>query len=213
MIAEVVAGSVEVVGDMVVAHEAALAGAPGIVINAGTGSIAYGRNEAGETARAGGFGYVISDEGSGHWIGVQAVAWIAGVAASGHTGVISDRVLQRWKLKSVDELVQYANSSPTPDFAALFVDVLEGEDRDPGAGAILERAGVALAQLAEPVYRDLWKPWTSVQLALTGGVFHNSATVRRAFCQQMKDLGLNALVRLADADAAAGALALARKLA
>src|SRR5262245_36923883 len=62
--AEVIPGKIEVVGDMVVALEAALGGAAGVIVIAGTGSICYGRNQRGETARTGGGGPGISDEGS-----------------------------------------------------------------------------------------------------------------------------------------------------
>ena len=68
------AGEIEVVGDMVIALEAAFGGDPGVIVIAGTGSIAYGRNSKGQTARAGGWGFAISDEGSGQWIGRAAVA-------------------------------------------------------------------------------------------------------------------------------------------
>jgi glucosamine kinase len=65
---------IRVVGDNVIALEAAFGGGPGVIVIAGTGSIAYGRNREGQTARAGGWGFAISDEGSGHWIGRTAVA-------------------------------------------------------------------------------------------------------------------------------------------
>ena len=57
-----------------IALEAAFGSGPGVIVIAGTGSIAYGRNREGQTARAGGWGFAISDEGSGHWIGRTAVA-------------------------------------------------------------------------------------------------------------------------------------------
>lgn len=69
-----ISGEIVIVGDMVIAHHAALEGAPGVLVNAGTGSIAYGRNADNDTARAGGWGFAISDEGSGHWIGRVAIA-------------------------------------------------------------------------------------------------------------------------------------------
>ncbi len=212
IILEMIPGKVEVLGDMVVAHETALGGAPGIVVIAGTGSIAYGRNEAGKAARSGGLGYVISDEGSGHWIGVQAVALIGRLGQGGRSTALGDRVLRRWRLKSVDELVEYANSSPMPDFSALFPDILDHEGRDPFMHRILERAGRKLAHLTLPVYRNLWIPSSPVQVALSGGVFRNSVTVRELFQQELKQLRLNARCLLSDADPAAGALALARKL-
>src|SRR5262249_21283681 len=63
-----------VVNDALIALVAGARDAPGIVINAGTGSITYGRNAAGEAARAGGWGHMVGDEGSGYWIGREAVA-------------------------------------------------------------------------------------------------------------------------------------------
>ena len=62
-----------VVNDALIALEAGAGGGPGIVIIAGTGSIAYGRNEKGQATRAGGWGYVLADEGSGWWIGQRAI--------------------------------------------------------------------------------------------------------------------------------------------
>jgi N-acetylglucosamine kinase-like BadF-type ATPase len=213
IIAELVPGHIEVIGDMAIAHEAALAGEAGIVVIAGTGSIAYGRNEAGKTSRSGGWGYIISDEGSGHWIGVQAVAMVAQFSGRGQRTRLEDRILQRWNLNSVDEIVQRANTFPLPDFAGLFPDVLDLEGSEPVVGKILERAGVQLADLAEPVHRSLWKPPDSVNVALAGGVFQNSGTVRESFQFRMKELGLRARVELSTSDPARGALARARKLA
>src|SRR5438552_4197397 len=63
-----------VVNDALGALVAGAQDAPGIVIIAGTGSIAYGRNTRGEAARAGGWGHMIGDEGSGYWIGREALA-------------------------------------------------------------------------------------------------------------------------------------------
>ena len=58
-----------VVNDALIALQAGVGDAAGIVIVSGTGSIAYGRNDRGEASRAGGWGYVLGDEGSGYWIG------------------------------------------------------------------------------------------------------------------------------------------------
>ena len=73
ILAEILPSPIHVVGDMQIALEAALGAGPGVLVIAGTGSIAYGRDRKGNTARAGGWGYAISDEGSAHWIG-RAVA-------------------------------------------------------------------------------------------------------------------------------------------
>jgi len=212
ILAEMIPGKILVVGDMVVAHEAALEGGPGIVVIAGTGSIAYGRNESGGTARAGGWGYMISDEGSGHWIGLQAVAAIARAMESNARTELGDRVHQEWQLKSFDDLILRANASPVADFAGLFPAVLATEGKDPDAREILEEAGTQLAALAESVYRRLWRDNRRVNIAMSGGLFQNSQTVRQAFCDAWEGTGLKPHIRLSQKTPAEGALLLARKL-
>ena len=73
-LAEILPTPIDVVGDMEIALEAAFDAGPGVIVIAGTGSIAYGRNRHGTTARAGGWGFAIGDEGSAHWIGRAAVS-------------------------------------------------------------------------------------------------------------------------------------------
>ena len=69
----IVRGALAMVGDMEMAMGAAVGAVAGVIVIAGTGSIAYGRDAQGRTARAGGWGFAISDEGSAHWIGRAAV--------------------------------------------------------------------------------------------------------------------------------------------
>ncbi len=66
----------QVVGDAVIALEAAFGPGPGVIAISGTGSMIYGRDAKGLTARAGGWGFAVSDEGSGHWIGQKAISSI-----------------------------------------------------------------------------------------------------------------------------------------
>src|SRR6185312_5902271 len=139
---------VVVVGDMVIAREAALQQHAGVVAIAGTGSIAYGCNEQGETARAGGWGFAISDEGSGQWIGRTAVSEAMRASDARRESVLLAKILGAWKLASQDDLVRYANSSPPPSFAELFPVIDQAAvDRDVIASDILTRAGAELAQL------------------------------------------------------------------
>jgi len=60
-----------VVSDIELAHHMAFGSGPGIILNAGTGSIAYGLAPSGKTARAGGLGPLLGDEGSAFWIGKE----------------------------------------------------------------------------------------------------------------------------------------------
>jgi glucosamine kinase len=213
ILSKLVGAQVAVVGDMEIAHQAALNGAPGIVVISGTGSIAYGRDASGHAARAGGWGFAISDKGSGHWIGVQAVAAVADARDAGTCTKLSDCILETWHLASYDELMQQANASPAPNFAALFPDVLAAaEAGDAAARDLLTRAGVELAGLAVVVFRRLWKPGDSITLAQAGGVFENSPTVRDSFQRELKNSIPQAEILLSLARAAEGALAMARKV-
>ena len=112
LVSEFVSGEVAVVGDMVIAMEAAFGGGPGVIVIAGTGSIAYGRNSAGQTARAGGWGFAISDEGSGHWIGRSAVAACMRAfdeAGAESAGGLLEGIMKSWGVTTREQLVVAAN--------------------------------------------------------------------------------------------------------
>jgi glucosamine kinase len=213
ILAKLAPAQIEVVGDMVIAHQAALSGAPGIVVLAGTGSIAYGRHPSVGTSRAGGWGHAISDQGSGHWIGVQAVAAVSHALDSGSYTKLSDRILKHWGVRSYDALIYCANTSPLPDFAGLFSVVLAAAQAgDFYAHDILARAGVELARLAEVVFHRLWKVGEEVEVALAGGVFQNSIEVRASLRRELQSSIPQAQISLSTTNAAEGALALARKM-
>jgi N-acetylglucosamine kinase-like BadF-type ATPase len=201
-----------IVGDMEIAHEAALSRRPGVITIAGTGSIAYGRNEAGETARAGGWGFQISDEGSGHWVGRQAVIEIMKAFDCGRSTVLLDRVLHEWKGADRDELVRMANATPSPNFASLFPLVQQAaEEHDAVASNILSAAGRELGQLALTVMRRLWPEDATVRVGVGGGVFANSRQVRRAFYESTRAGWSSASICFKVADPVLGALQMARQ--
>jgi N-acetylglucosamine kinase-like BadF-type ATPase len=176
----VVSGEVEIVGDMVIALEAAFGRSPGVIVIAGTGSIAYGRNAVGETARAGGWGFAISDEGSAHWIGRASIA--AAMQIYDRKPALLSVLMNAWHVRNPEELVMAANASPSPDFAALFPVVgSAAESGDPLARGVLQHAGEELSRLAVTVIERLFRQEEIVQVAIAGGVFRNAALVRKAF--------------------------------
>jgi len=204
--------TVKVVGDMVIAFEAALRGMPGVIAISGTGSIAYGCNSSGKSARAGGWGHRISDEGSGHWIGHAAVNAVMRAVDAGRDTTLCDRILQAWKLRSIDDLVRYANREPSPNFSELFAVVQQAaKEHDLEASALLNRAGVELAMLASTVLHRLWKPEDVVRVVLAGGVFTNSPEVRNAFHTALRPIWSKAAVCFKITDPVVGALWMARR--
>jgi N-acetylglucosamine kinase-like BadF-type ATPase len=214
ILAELVSGEIEVVGDMVIALQAAFGDGPGVMVIAGTGSMAYGRNASGNTLRAGGWGFSIFDEGSGHWIGRSAIAAI--MRDYDETGeensVLMNNIKKSWGLTTREQLVLAANASPCPDFAALLPAVLSGADSgDALARSILTQAGTELARLARIVIRRLFSDGDKVPVAMTGGVFSNCALVRQVFYNSLRSEYPNCSVNLTVIEPVQGALALARK--
>lgn len=206
---------IEVVGDSVIALEAAFGTGPGVVAIAGTGSIVYGRDANGQVARAGGWGFAISDEGSGHWIGRRAISAIVTAFDQGIETALTSMVLREWKLHTLDELVQHANSTPPPDFPRLFPIVLHAADRgDATARDLLAEAGAKLAALGAIVVRRLAPraPADVLPVAMTGSVFRQSQLVREVFYNTLQNKlpGIDARQNLTDP--AEGALARARRM-
>src|SRR5256885_2922306 len=176
LLAELVSGEIEVVGDMVIALQAAFGNGAGVMVIAGTGSMAYGRDASGKTLRAGGWGFSIFDEGSGHWIGRSAIAAI--MRDYDETGeeesVLMNSVKKSWGLTTREQLVLAANASPSPDFAALLPAVLfDAHFRDALAQSILTQAATELARFAKIVIRRLFYEGDEVPVGMSGGVFGN----------------------------------------
>ncbi|MGA7569152.1 MAG: BadF/BadG/BcrA/BcrD ATPase family protein [Terriglobales bacterium] len=225
LVPRIASSGIEVVGDSVIALEAAFGADPGIITIAGTGSIVYGRDAAGRSARAGGWGFAISDEGSGHWIGRRAVSAVLDAVDQGLETALTSMVLQAWKLTSIDELVQHANSTPPPDFPRLFPVVLRAaEGSDDVARKLLSDAGTRLAALTSVVvYRLASQPRANtlrapalspmmLPIATTGSVFRQSKIVSEVFYNTLLTSFPGVEVRQDPSDPVEGALARARRM-
>jgi glucosamine kinase len=213
ILGSILSAPVEVVGDMVIAMEAAFGEGPGIVVISGTGSIAYARDAHGQTARVGGWGPAISDEGSAYWIGKAAVAAALRDFDEGHPTLLLEAVMKSWQIETQAQTVIVANaSSPPADFAALCPAVcLAADMADSSARRILSRAGEELAALARIALRRLLKEEREVQIAMAGSVFAHSHVVRGSFSDVLKTEYPEAVIQSAVVEPVSGALALARK--
>jgi N-acetylglucosamine kinase-like BadF-type ATPase len=212
LVSELVSGEIEVVGDMVIAVEAAFGSGPGVIVIAGTGSIAYGRNSQGETARAGGWGFAVSDEGSGHWIGRAAVAAAMRACDEGQSPLLLQAIMKAWGLATREQLVLAANASPAPDFSGLLSAVLSAADSgDTLSRTILTQAGAELAALAKIVIRRLFPGAGTVPVAMSGGVFRSCAVVRQVFYNSLRSEYADAVVNATVIEPVRGALERARR--
>ena len=187
MILEVAGGPVKVVGDMIIALEAAFEGGPGVIAIAGTGSITFGRNAQGKTWRAGGWGYAISDEGSAHWIGRTALRFALRARDEGHDTELLAEIMQALNVAEFEALVQAANA-PGCDFAALAPAVVNLAEKDQFARGVIAFAAKELAELADIVIRRIWDVKQHVPVATSGGVFRNSALLRELFYNELREL-------------------------
>ena len=200
--------TIYVAGDHVIAHRAAFGTSPGVLVISGTGSIAFGRNQAGETARAGGWGPSVSDEGSAFWVGREAVAEaLRGFDFGKNNGLLA-MIAECWKV-APEEVIRLANVSE-PHFSELAGPVVSAaENGDAQARDIAERAGKALAGLASAVIHRLWPQAGVVPVALSGGVLQGSALVRQTFKEEMRIQQPQAAVSFAYVRPVLGALEIA----
>lgn len=167
-------------GDVEVARLAAFAGAPGIVVIAGTGSNALGEDVQGRQARAGGHGFLLGDEGGGWWIGRAAVnAALRAADGTGPETALVDMVVRLFG--GLDDAVATVHRSPSERtlLSHLTRDVAScAAEGDPVAGAILDHAAEELAALAAAVRArldagriDAGRIDTALPVAMLGGVF------------------------------------------
>jgi N-acetylglucosamine kinase-like BadF-type ATPase len=174
---------------LIVTHDAAIAlsGATatgqGIVTIAGTGSIAFARNAAGQTARAGGWGYVFGDEGGAFDIVRQALrAALRMEEGWGPPTVLRQALLDATASLSVNHVLHlfYTPDWPRSRVAALasLVDAAAVEG-DAVALRVLENAAQELALLAGSVRAQLWPPGQAVEVAYIGGVFLSQRLLER----------------------------------
>jgi glucosamine kinase len=213
-LAEMLSTPVDVVGDMQIALEAAFDQGPGVIVIAGTGSIAYGRDRQRKTVRAGGWGFAIGDEGSAHWIGRAAV--IALLGASDQNEAAGDSALaaalfRAWGVRSLSDLARAANSVPPPDFSALFPAVLATKDEL--AAQVLRSAGRELAQVADIAIGRLFAKAEPgpVPVGMVGGVFRHAELVRQVFYNELRRLDPRAEVIPQVVEPVEGALRMARR--
>ncbi len=174
---------------LIVTHDAAIAlsGATatgqGIVTIAGTGSIAFARNAAGQTARAGGWGYVFGDEGGAFDIVRQSVrAALRMEEGWGPPTALRQAFLDATLQSTANHLLHlfYTPDWPRSRVASLssLVDAAAAEG-DPIALRVIENAAQELAMLAASVRAQLWQPGDTVDVAYIGGVFTSQRLLER----------------------------------
>ena len=174
--------------DADIALTGALAGDPGIVVIAGTGSIAYGRNAAGRTARAGGWGYMLGDEGGAFWIARAAIrAALRFEEGWGPPTSLRALLLDATRSRGMNELMHrcYSREFTRARIASLAVFVnIAAEWGDMTAVEILSQAASELVTIARAIHGQLFGSHEMVLCSHSGGVFH-SRLLRAGFREEI----------------------------
>src|SRR5580704_11321410 len=209
-----VGGNLLLAGDEEIALDGAFRGGPGILIIAGTGSNVLGRAADGEMYHAGGWGPALGDEGSGFWIGQEALRAGFWAKDRGVSTNLLTEIGEFWGAKSLGEIVEMANARPGPDFPALAPVVVRcAEAGDELAAAVLERAGVELAEQVTLVALKMQEsgPERTIEAAYTGSVLEHISLVRAAMIAALKTSAPNVKVVEGAVDPMEGALWRARE--
>ena len=204
-------GQTLVVSDSLIALEAGAPDSPGVVVASGTGSIAYGRDASGRAARAGGWGYVLADEGSGFWLGKEAIRAVLraadrrgpGTSMTGpvlrHFGVGRPQDIGREVYRDGLRPAALAEIAPIVEAAAAAGDQV--------AVDILDAAASELTRLAVSVAEQLDLPQGPVVLA--GGTFRAAPRLAAAVLAALAERLPDAERRVLDVEPAYGAVRLA----
>ena len=209
LVARELAEEVVVHADAAVALDDAFGDGPGILLIAGTGSVAWGRGPAGATARCGGWGPVCGDEGSGHWIGRRALSVVTS-ASDGRepdTALVG-AVLTAAEVNDPAELIPWAAAATPMQIATLapvVVSVAEGGDLR--ANAILSLAAEELVLHVRTLARTLFQDERAAcPVALGGGLLAPGAALRKRVEHRLKSAVPGAQVRPEEVQPVRGAV-------
>jgi N-acetylglucosamine kinase-like BadF-type ATPase len=213
-----IAKRVRICGDAEPVLAAAAADNCGIALIAGTGSLAWGRNELGETSRCGGWGYLLGDEGSAYAIAISGLR--AAMQAADGRGPPTDLLphfLHKLGAPTADALIAkvYSPDMSRDKLAALSQVVFDVATTDEVAGSIVEGGVEDLAEMVVSLARQLNLSNGGYTLAMAGGVFQHQLSyadrVLRAVLDRMHGLHLKRPSQFAIVEEPVqGAVALAR---
>jgi N-acetylglucosamine kinase-like BadF-type ATPase len=188
-------------------------GRPGVAVIGGTGSAALGLNNDGQSVSAGGWGYLMGDEGSGYWIALHGLnACCRALDGMSPPTQILPLLLQQMQASDISQVHRqiYSGRMGRPDIAALS----EVVGRAAGCGdtvarRILHNAGKELAQLVTSCIRRLHMEDEEVVVGTVGGVFRAGRLVLRSFREVVGRTAPKAIVTAPQVPAAVGAVLMA----
>jgi N-acetylglucosamine kinase-like BadF-type ATPase len=202
-----------IVNDALVALVAGVGDSPGVVLVAGTGSIAYGRDASGRAARSGGWGYLLGDEGGGFWIGRSALAAVVRqFDGRGPATVLTDLVLDEMRLANPTELINAIYDKGLQRRAITGIAALVQRASDSGdaiASDILARAAAELAAAAASVIGRLGMRGDMFRTVLAGGIFRGIPALVSDVRMRLSEVAPRSETEMLTVEPAVGAVRLA----
>jgi N-acetylglucosamine kinase-like BadF-type ATPase len=210
-------GAVHAVNDAYVALVAGADEEPGVVVIAGTGSIAYGVGPEATAARAGGWGEVYGDEGSAFWVGARALAAVVRAAdGRGPATALSALVLRHAGVDRIDGLVAqvFARKDRRQAIAAMAGLVARADaEGDAVAAEILREAAAELAIAFASVVEQLSMRGERFRVVLSGGLFKMAPALVSMLASRLAEIAPRAATGMLIDEPALGAVRLARRAA
>jgi len=207
-----VADSVHVTTDAAIALEAAFDDGPGVVLIAGTGSIAWARLPDGTLLRVGGLGPLLGDHGSGFDLGFSALRAVGlSLQGLGPATALVDRLLGKLGV-SGDDLPRWAQTARPAEVAALAPDVLDAAADGDGVAKRIAEAGADFLARHGRLLCSRFKNGTKVPVAFGGGVLVNRSDYRALTAGRLRLLAPMAEPVKEPVDATVGAVRLARRM-
>lgn len=209
LVARDLAADVVVHSDFGIALDDAFGDGPGVLLISGTGSAAFGRSPAGTTARCGGWGPVIGDEGSGTWIGRRALS-VVSAAADGRESqtALTGAILTAAEVNEVSDLIPWAANASRDQIASLAPVVFSVADGgDLRANAIVslavEELMLHIRALAQQLFGD---ERAAVPVAFTGGLLKKGSTLRKRLEHRLRSAVPGAQIKAGEITPARGAV-------
>jgi N-acetylglucosamine kinase-like BadF-type ATPase len=206
------ADAVDVVGDVTL-PVALLPNGWGVAVVAGTGSCVWARSADGRTTRAGGWGPLLGDEGSGYALTLAGLRLVARRAdRRGRATTLTERLLNRLGVRDASALIHILHGGEwdRARLAGLAPEVIRAADEgDVAAVELVDEQIHELARCVAAAVAGLALPADAVPLALAGGLLVNAPTYRDRFLRRLRDLGIRPSHVLAVSEPAEGALRLA----
>jgi glucosamine kinase len=202
-----------VVNDALVALEAGAPDQPGVVVIAGTGSIAYGRNDHNQAARAGGWGYMLGDEGSGYWIGRAALrAVLRESDRRGPDTQLTGLLLNYYGVARAQDLIhQVYQGTLRPSAIASLAQCVQAafSNGDPVAIGILRGSADQLESSALSVAKRLELVGSEFPFVLSGGIFRAVPWLEEELARRLPLASPRSRTLLLNVEPASGAVRLA----